>query len=119
MRTINGLDCIEEISILMKYLYLTEDNTITITNTLGISTEIKMNEDLTISGRAINGIIPNQVRSCTSDFTIPYMKDVVGYLKEQKPEVFPNVFKNRWEEIRKLTETNLGFNEIYRRKMNV
>lgn len=108
MRTTDGLQIINDISILIKYLYIDEDNFIIVENSIGIKSKITLDEQLNFKRQILNGIIPGQIMNCGSDMTVEFMKNLIGYLKEQPAEIFPDYFNNRWDEIKRITKDNLG-----------
>ena len=112
MRTIDGLYIIDDISILIKYLYMNENASITIENSIGIKSKITLDDQFNFKREIINGVIPGQIFNSNSEFTVEFMKDVIGYLKEQPPEEFPNYFKTRWDEIKNITANNIGLNKL-------
>ena len=107
IKTKDQLFSIENISILLQYLYIHEDHKIIFNNGM-TSLEIYMKEDFEIYAKNLKCPYLKPLYF-TSTFTVPYMLSLIEILKETPPE--QNYFTNRWDEIYKITTVNLGLNE--------
>lgn len=116
MRTKNVLlDGFENIKILQQYLYMSEDNFITIENSIGVKLEIRMGENLHYYCKNTN--FPDLPDTCWSDRMHPEtMLSIIEQLKEEPAIEFPDSFKNRWEEIKMICYTTTSQNEMNRRR---
>jgi hypothetical protein len=114
MRTVDTLFDLEEISILLQYLYMDEDHYVTVDN--GVTKlEIRMTE----SGyfRAKNLRFPDLPDlNYTDMMTIPNMLGIIDQLKHVPPVEFKNEFKSRWEELKTITITNVAQNKMNQRE---
>ena len=108
MRTKNDLFLLGDLSILLQYLYMDENHTITFNN--GITDlKIRMDEDFNILCRNMN--FPDLPETYFSSEMIPAnCLGVIQILKETPPEEYTNSFNNRWDEIEKITKSNLALN---------
>lgn len=109
MRIKENFKKLDDVSIIYKYLYMSEDNKITFNNGLANLT-IRMNENFAILCKNEN--FPNLPETFFGDtFTLHYATTLIDVLKEQPAEEHPNLFKNRWEEIETLVKTTVGLNK--------
>ncbi len=108
MRTKNELFLLGEVSILLQYLFMSEKHTITFSNGL-TSLKIRMDENFNIRCKNLN--FPD-VSECdfTEQMTPLYTLGVIQILQKMPPEEFKDSFKNRWDEIRQITLSNLALN---------
>lgn len=113
MRTTDTLFDMEEIPILWQYLYMDENNFITIDN--GVTKlEIRMTEGCGF--RAKNLKFPDVPElNYTDMMTIPNMIGIIDQLKNVPAVEFPTCFANRWEEIKMITMTNVTQNKMNQR----
>lgn len=110
MRTKNMLKNLDEIALLCKYLYMSEDHFITINNGMA-DIQIRMAENGHFFSKNMNfPDLPDLRSSC--DMTVPNMLGIIAYLKKQKPVLLEDVFENRWEEISETTKANLALNRV-------
>ena len=115
MRTVDTLLDLEEIPILWQYLYMDEDNYITVDN--GVTKlEIRMRENGSFHAKNLNfPDLPDL--DYTDMMVIPNMLGIIDQLKHVPPIEFNN-FKYRWEEIRTITITNVTQNKFKRKNRN-
>ena len=115
MRRNDGLiDKMEEIKILLQWLYMSEDNKIEIKGKFA-NTLVWMNEDLEFKARNLMfEDLPEM--DFTSTMTVPFMAGLIENLKKESAVTFPNKFSSRWQEIRELALTNLWPNTKNRKK---
>lgn len=108
MRFKDGLNDIDDVAILYKYLYLDPNNRIIFNN--GITNlEIRMTDSFRIMCRNLN--FPHLPETAFSEtMTLDYVISVVTVLKCTKPESFPDRFHSRWDEIKTITDANCALN---------
>lgn len=109
MRVRNVLiDDFNKISTLMRYLYMSDEHSIEVENTLGVTLKITMGEDLNFYCTNMNfpDIPPT---NWSSEMTINRMLDIIAQL-EEKPAKMYSSFDSRWQEISDITQTNLALN---------
>lgn len=108
MRTKDELFALNDISILLQYLYMNENHSVTFNNGL-TDLRIRMTKDFGI--RCTNLSFPD-VPECdfSGQMTPAYVRGIVMVLRETGPVEFPDRFKNRWEEIKTITMGNLALN---------
>ena len=110
MRTNDVLFSLEEIPILWQYLYMSENHFITIDNGLA-KLEIRMRENCTFHAKNLNfPDLPDL--NYTDMMNIPNMLGIIDQLKTVPPVEYPDCFKNRWEEVRSITLTNVSQNKM-------
>lgn len=107
-----GLRDIDDIAILLKYLYMNEDAYVIVENSIGLHLKIMMNEHLGLTKVLLDGIIKDERPMEGDDMTPLVLSAVVSQLKEQSAEQFPERFENRWEEIKTITSSNIALNEM-------
>lgn len=114
MRTTDILFDMEEIPILLQYLYMNEDHYVTVDN--GVTKlEIRMTEGCYFMAKNLNfPDLPDL--SYTDMMTIPNMLGIIDQLKHVPPVEFKNEFKSRWEEIKAITNTNVAQNKMNQRR---
>lgn len=101
------LKSFDEIKTLQQYLYMDESHTVTMKNKLGVSIQIRMTESLQYLGKNLN--FPNVPEmNFDGEMNLKVFTELIQQLKEQPAEIYPNRFNNRWDEISKLTATNLA-----------
>lgn len=109
MRTKDDLKKLDDVNIILKYLYIDKNNKITFNNGLANLT-IRMNENFAILCKNEN--FPDLEETYFGEtFSVSYAIALVELLKEQPPVEHPNLFTNRWEEIEMLTKTTIGLNK--------
>lgn len=108
MRTKYELFLLGEVSILLQYLFMSEKHTITYHNGL-TKLRIKMDDNFNIWCHNLS--FPDLPETnFTSQADTLYLLGLIQILQETPPEEFPKCFGNRWEEIKKITQTNLALN---------
>lgn len=96
MKTKQDLQEIKEISTLITYLFIDENNSITFNNGVA-DLQVNMNENFTF--KCINLNFPQLgANDFTEQFTITYILGVIDVLKETPPVC--NSFTSRWDEIK-------------------
>lgn len=99
---INGF---EDMKILMQYLYMSEDHSIVIHNSIGVPLEFSLREDLTCMCKNLN--YP-EIDARLYDLTPDKLYDIVQVLKEEPAK--ESSFENRWNEIKTVTLANVALN---------
>ena len=113
MRNVDTLLDLEELPILLQYLYMDEDHRIVVDNGL-TQLEIRMTEDGYF--RAKNLKYPDVPELYyTENMTIPNMLGIIDQLKNVPAVEFPTCFASRWEEIKMITMTNVTQNKMNQR----
>lgn len=100
MRDRDMLFNFDEIKILWQYLYLSEEHSIKVENTLGIPLEFSMDENGVVWKKNLH--FPEVPKTCEC-LEIPIWLGIIEQLKNGR-------FKNRWDEIRTLTLTTVALN---------
>ena len=109
MRTVNTLLDLEEIPILWQYLYMNEDNYVTVDNGVA-KLEIRMRENCSFHAKNLNfPDLPDL--EYTDMMIIPNMLGIIDQLKNIPPVEFKD-FKSRWDEIRTITLANVVQNRM-------
>lgn len=99
----------ENIKILQQYLYMSEEHNILVHNCIGIPLRIRMDDNGKYMCQNMN--FPDLPETYWAEtMTINVTLDVIEHLKEEPAVEFPQRFKNRWEEIKMLTQANLSLN---------
>lgn len=110
MRTKDILLEIADITVFYQYLYMNEDHKITFNNGLTDLT-LSMNENLCVICR--NERFPDLPPMSYSENLSPNnILGIIDILKHMPAIEFKSSFKNRWEEIKTITQTNLSLNII-------
>ena len=114
MRTVDILLDLEEIPILLQYLYMNEDHRVTVDN--GVTKlEIRMTEGCYFFAKNLRfPDLPDL--SYTDMMTIPNMLGIIDQLKHYPPVEFKNEFKSRWEELRTITSANVVQNKMRQKR---
>jgi hypothetical protein len=114
MRTTDTLFALEEIHILWQYLYIDENNFITVDNCV-TKLEIRMRENCAFHAKNLKfPDLPDL--EYTDMMTIPNMLCIIDQLKHVPAVEFPTCFASRWEEIKTITTTNVAQNKMNRRR---
>lgn len=109
MRTKENLINMENITLLLQYLYMNPEHKIKYNN--GLTTlEIYMDNNFEVYAKNLKfeDLPPLYF---TNTFNIPYILGLIEVLKTTKPDM-EDVFKSKWEEILKITKANLGLNYL-------
>ena len=110
MRDKNVLDKFEDIKILHQYLYMSDEHSVEVVNSIGVPLRIRMDENLHYWCKNLN--FPNVPEADWSEsMTLGVTLSVIEQLKETPAVEFPKRFKNRWEEIKELTKINVFSNK--------
>jgi hypothetical protein len=113
MRTVDTLFELEEIPILLQYLYMDADHRVIVDNGL-TKLELRMTDDCYVLAKNLNlPVVPEL--DYTEMMTIPNMIGIIDQLKNVQAVEFPTCFANRWEEIKMITMTNVTQNKMNRR----
>ena len=116
MRRNDVLIEMEEITTIYQFLYMSEDNFITIDNGMA-KLEIRMNEKGFFHAKNLNfPDLPDM--NYTDMMNVPNMLGIINQLKKTSPVEFPNSFKTRWEEIKSITDINVAQNKMSMDKIN-
>lgn len=108
------IDKMEEIKILLQWLYMSEDNKIEIKGKFA-NTLVWMNKNLEFKAQSLMfEDLPEM--DFTSTMTVPFMAGLIENLKKESAVTFSNKFSSRWQEIRELALTNLWPNTENRKK---
>lgn len=109
MRTKDTLLEMNDIAILYQYLYMDEKHNIIFNNGL-TDLIIHMNESLSVMCKNLKfPDIPEM--NWTENLTPANCLGIINILKGMPPEEYKNSIKNRWEEIKTITLTNLSLNK--------
>lgn len=108
------LDTFEEVKIFNQYLYLSEDHSITIKNSLGVPLEISMDDNLNYWCQNLN--FPDTPKmNYNSMMDLSTIINIISELKEYPPEMY-DTFDSRWDEISHITLANCGLNKMHRKR---
>lgn len=108
MRDKNTLFDLGNIATFFRYLYSDSEARITFHNGLG-KMQLRMDEELNVWCKNLN--FPDLPEMQYSQELTPYnIMAIVDILKEQPPEIYPNAFDNRWQEIKSLAFPYLELN---------
>lgn len=112
MRTRDMLKDIDDVALLMKYLYMDESNRIVVKNRIGVPLEISMNEDGYTMQKNLN--FP-EIPAHQEDYQVPVWLGIIDQLKEQPKQELKDVktgerIRNRWDEIKCITQVQLSMN---------
>lgn len=114
MRTVDILFELEEIPILLQYLYMSEDHYIIVNNKV-TDLEIRMTEGCSFMAKNLS--FPEvPALDYTEMMNVMCMLAIIDQLKEAPPVEFKNEFKSRWEEIKAITNTNVAQNKMNQRR---
>lgn len=110
MRYKSMLDDIDDISIFLKYLYLSRDHSIVYNN--GITDlEIRADDDMNITCKNLS--FPDIPAHNFNSSMYPYnILAIIDALKDQPAIEYPDRFTNRWEEIKTVCLANCAQNQI-------
>lgn len=101
----------ENVKILLQYLYMDERNHIIVKNVIDVPLKISMDEAGNFE--CINMNFPDLPPMKNYDFPISSMLAAIEQMEEQPAAEFPERFENRWEEIKQLTLANVALNKGY------
>lgn len=100
---VNGF---EDIKILLQYLYMNKNHTITVSNDI-VLLELSLTENMTLMCK--NTAFP-EFPATPRDIVLEEMLGCVEQLKEMAAKEFPDSFPNRWEEIKTITKGTVATN---------
>lgn len=110
------LNDFDEAKILYQYLYMSPSHKIRINNGL-CDLDISMTDNFGF--RAVNLNFPdNPPLDYTEIMTLAQTLGIIEYLKSQPAVEYVGSFKSRWDEIKTITETNVGLNKFYDKNNN-
>lgn len=98
----------DEITILLQYLYMSEEHFVVADNGL-CKLEIRMNPAMQLTAKNLN--FPD-VPASTRDIVLPELLGIIEQLEEAPAVEFPQRFQNRWEEIKTICAGNLVNNRM-------
>jgi len=108
MRTKDVMHELEDITILLQWLYQDDDHEVRIENSVGFM-RFKMDEDLNIM--RFNENFP-EIGWGYCELTVRELFSIKRQLEETTGDImFPNKFKNKWEEIKRMTLSSLWLNK--------
>lgn len=104
---------LEEIPILLQYLYMSEDHYITVYNKV-TDLEIRMTDGCYFKAKNLS--FPDVPELDYTDMmSVMCMLGIIDQLKKVPPVEYKNEFKSRWEEIEMITTTNVAQNKMNQR----
>ena len=110
MRTKDFLYGINEIPTLLQWLYLSEKNTVTVENAIGVKLELSMTDEGRILSRNLN--FPElEPHGFDSELNTDSLLSIIEQLKENPAEQFQEQYASRWEEIKSLTAMQMTVNQ--------
>lgn len=108
MRTKDILSSFSDITLLLQYLYMDEDNFILVKNQV-TTLKLRMCEDLSVKCSNLNYPELDEM-DWTDNMNPPKIFTIVEQLKDSPAQYFPERFDSRWAEIVELTRANLAIN---------
>jgi hypothetical protein len=114
MRTTDTLFDLEEIPILLQYLYMDAGHRVVVDN--GVTKlELRMTDDCYVLAKNLNlPVVPEL--DYTEMLNVPNMLGIIDQLKMVPAVEYPTCFANRWEEIKTITNTNVAQNKMNQRR---
>ena len=108
MRRKDVLFKLEDISILLQYLYMSEAHSVVINNGL---TDLRIRLDENLNAWCQNLTFPDtpELRFDT-ELSPEGCVDIIWELSQHPAVEFPDRFDNRWDEIKELTRANMSLN---------
>lgn len=108
MRTKDVLFKIEDIGLLLQYLYINKEHRITFNN--GITNlQLRMEDDLSIKCK--NMSFPDAPEfNYSSEMTPANCFSLIETLEKCPSVEYPSAFNNRWDEIKAITLSNMALN---------
>lgn len=100
---VNGF---EDIKVLLQYLYMNKNNTITVSNNIALL-EFSLTDNMTLMCK--NTAFP-ELPATPREIILEEMLGCIEQLKEMAAEEFPDSFSSRWEEIKAITKGTLAIN---------
>lgn len=109
MRSKTVLWQLEEIPILLQYLYMSEDHNIVINNGL-TDMQIRIDDNMDVWCKNLS--FPHVPELRYSDHLSPEgCLDTIWILRQMPAVEFPERFTSRWEEIKEITLANMALNK--------
>lgn len=108
MRTKNMLKEIEDVTIFYQYLYMSPEHNIVVNNGL---TDLKFEVNDNLQVMKTNMSFP-QFGATNEPLDLTNIMGIIDKLKTMPPTQFPDVFKNRWQEIKETTMSNMALNFV-------
>ena len=99
---------IRDVAIFYQYLYMSPDHNIVVNNGL-TDLKFELTDDLRLM--KTNMRFP-QFGASNEPLDLTNVMGIIDKLKEMPPNQFPETFKNRWQEIKETTMSNLALNLI-------
>lgn len=110
-RWITNLEKFDDINILLKYLYLSEDHNVEYENSMGTVFSLRMEDDMELKRKIVKGFEGTVgLEFKGHDMTHEHLMAITEQLKETPAKDFPERFSNRFEEIKTITLSNLALN---------
>lgn len=114
MRIINGFKYLDDVNILLKYLYMSEDNSISYKNAINVEFKLNMDEDFSLIKTMVTGAMPGQ-KFNGDELSISDLIAIVEQLKDSLAIEFPDQFTNRFDEIKNMTLQSTTLNNTKKR----
>ena len=108
MRNKDMLLQIKDVAIFYQYLYMSPEHNIVVNNGL-TDLKFELNDNLRIMKTNMN--YP-QFGASNDPLDLTNIMGIIDKLKEMPPTQFPETFKNRWQEIKETTMSNLALNLV-------
>lgn len=115
-RYYNILAIFDEVNILLKYLYISEEHFVEFKNSIGVPFRMWMDDKCEIFRKNLN--FSDDVPPIQGDVTHLELSGIVDQLKKQPAVVFPDQFESRWEEVKTMYINLAGFNYMHQQRMN-
>lgn len=103
---------IEDVSIFYQYLYLSPEHHIIVNNGL-TDLKFELTDDLKIMQTNLS--FP-EFGASNRPLDLTNILGIIDKLKNTPPNQFPETFKNRWQEIKETTKSNLALNFFSERR---
>lgn len=108
----SNLKNFDEVNLLLKYLYINEDHSVKYYNAMGFQFKLRMDDDGELL-RTVNGL---ETELTSPELTHLELFAIIEQLKKADPEIYPDLFKTRWEEIEQMYNNLAGFNGLLQMK---
>ena len=114
MRSIYGFKHLDDVNILLKYLYMSEDNSISYKNAINVEFKLNMDEDFSLIKTMVTGAMPGQ-KFNGDELSISDLIAIVEQLKDSPAIEFPDQFVNRFDEIKNMMAMTMSLNDTKKR----
>ena len=104
----SNLKNFDEVNLLLKYLYINEEHSVKYHNSMNFTFTLRMDDDGELL-RTVNGL-ESELKS--PEMTHLELFAIIEQLKKAEPEIYPDMFKTRWEEIETMYNNLAGFNAL-------